>query len=373
MKIFCGQKGFGNHMAKQIVTLLGANTSAGFSSLFDELYNPYKSNGITYIIKGGPGTGKSSLMRKVAEASEKKGYDTERIICSSDPDSLDGLIVPELGFCMADGTAPHVVEPQFPGAVENIINMGAFWDEHALHKKADEIRALTIENSMYHRRSARFLAAAGSVSDDTQKILEAAVDKEKVNSFAVRFSSRETPKKKNNVPGKKLRRYISGITPKGVIFLDNTVTTLASRIIGVEDEYSAVSGMLIERIGECAVRNGYDVIFCRCPMKPKDCCEHIIIPEVGLAVVTVKSEHNMKLASDRLIHAKRFIDKQAITAHKNRLTMGKKLSSELVSQSVMFLKKAKEVHDRLESCYVENMNFDGINEFSKKFVERVVG
>ncbi|MCM1544046.1 MAG: hypothetical protein NC110_02000 [Ruminococcus sp.] len=358
-------------MAKQITTFLGANTPTGFSSLFDELYNPYKSNGTAYIIKGGPGTGKSSLMKKVASAAEEKGYDTERVICSSDPNSLDGLIVPELGICMADGTSPHVVEPQFPGAVENIINMGAFWNEKELHEKRDEIRALTIENSMYHRRSARFLSAAGSISDDTQKMLASSVNMDKINSFAVRFSSRETPKKKSGVPGKRLRRYISGITPNGVVYLDETVNTLASRVIGIEDEYSVASGTLTEMIGECAIRNGYDVIFCRCPMKPRDCCEHIIIPEVGLAVMTVKAEHKSKLLADRLIHAKRFIEPKAISSHKNRLAFNKKVCAELISQSVTFLKKAKQVHDELEKCYIESMDFDGINRFADEFVMKL--
>ena len=356
-------------MGKQITTFLGANTPAGFSSLFDELYNPYKSSGTAYIIKGGPGTGKSSLMRKVAVYAQSKGYDTECVICSSDPDSLDGLIIPEKGICMADGTSPHVVEPQFPGAVENIINMGAFWDKKKLHEKADEIRALTIENSMYHRRSARFLSAAGSVADDMQRTLDASINRDKINSFAVRFCSREMPKKKDCIPGKKIRRYISGITPKGLIFLDETVKALASRIIGIEDEYAAVSGILTERIGECAIKNGYDVIFCRCPMKPKECSEHIIIPEVGLAVITMKAEHKTKLAADRLIHAKRFLDQGAVASHKNRLSFNKKVSIELIEQSIAFLRKAKAVHDDLERCYIENMDFAGINKFCDEFVK----
>ncbi len=358
-------------MGKQITTFLGANTPAGFSSLFSELYNPYKPGNV-YIIKGGPGTGKSTLMRKTAQAAEERGYDTERVICSSDPDSLDGLIVPEMGLCMLDGTAPHVADPQFPGAVESIINMGSFWNEKELHENADKIRALSIENSLYHRRSSRFLSAAGSISEDTQKMLAESINQEKINSFAVRFSSRETPKKKNCAPGKRKRRYISGITPKGIVYLDDTVKALASRIIGIKDEYSAVSGMITERIGECAIRNGYDVIFCRCPMKPHDCCEHIIIPETGLAVVTVKSEHPTSIVPDRLIHAKRFINPQSINAHKNRLSFNKKLSAELTSQSIAFLKAAKQVHDELEKCYVDSIDFDGVNAFSDSFIKKVM-
>lgn len=354
----------------QIKTFLGANTPSGFCSLFSEIYNPYK-DGKAYIIKGGPGTGKSSFMKKVAEAANEKGYDTELVYCSSDPDSLDGVIVPELSFCMVDGTAPHVVEPQFPGACENIINMGAFWDIDKIYEKRNDIRSLTIENSLYHRRSSRFLASAGAINEDTQKLLAPHINEDKISSFANRFINRETPKKKNSAPGKKIRRYISAITPKGVVFLDDTVTSLASRVIGIKDEYAAVSCLIIEKIGEAAVRNGYDVIFCPCPMK-KSVCEHIIIPEASLAVISVKSEHPTEISFDRLIHAQRFIDQSAIKEQRNRLAFNKKLTSELVSESVSFLKKAKEIHDRLETCYVDSMDFSKADEFEAEFIAKVI-
>lgn len=42
---------------------LGCSSPEGFHSFFGELC-PAHSGGYTYIIKGGPGTGKSSLMKK---------------------------------------------------------------------------------------------------------------------------------------------------------------------------------------------------------------------------------------------------------------------------------------------------------------------
>ena len=50
----------------------GANNKGGYYSLYNKLYNPYEK-GQHIILKGGPGTGKSTLMRKVAEKFEKAG------------------------------------------------------------------------------------------------------------------------------------------------------------------------------------------------------------------------------------------------------------------------------------------------------------
>ncbi|EOD00458.1 ATPase [Caldisalinibacter kiritimatiensis] len=84
----------------------GGNTSRGFFSYYDYIIEE-DANRI-FVIKGGPGTGKSSLMKKVAKVMLEKGYDIEYHHCSSDNDSIDGIVIPKLRVAMIDGTAPHV-------------------------------------------------------------------------------------------------------------------------------------------------------------------------------------------------------------------------------------------------------------------------
>ena len=49
----------------------GANSADGFFSCFDDLYSPEKGDAF-YILKGGPGTGKSTLMKRLALAADKE-------------------------------------------------------------------------------------------------------------------------------------------------------------------------------------------------------------------------------------------------------------------------------------------------------------
>ena len=46
---------------------LGANSPTGFYSLYDQLIDPEEAQEL-FILKGGPGCGKSSLMRRVGAA-----------------------------------------------------------------------------------------------------------------------------------------------------------------------------------------------------------------------------------------------------------------------------------------------------------------
>ncbi|MBR5869419.1 MAG: hypothetical protein IKZ09_00145, partial [Clostridia bacterium] len=140
-----------------------ANTADGFYSHFPMLFDPLCGRWQKiYIIKGGPGTGKSSFMKRTAEYAEKRGLHVERCYCSSDTRSLDGIRIPAIGVAMLDGTAPHTVDAVLPGAVEEIINLGMFFDTGMLGGKRDAIRALQEENTAHHLRAKRYLHAAGA-------------------------------------------------------------------------------------------------------------------------------------------------------------------------------------------------------------------
>ncbi|MHB9059512.1 MAG: ATPase, partial [Bacillota bacterium] len=82
----------------------GGNTSQGFKSFYDYIIRPDATR--IFVLKGGPGVGKSSFMRKIATELVDLGFDVEFMCCSSDNGSLDGVVIPAIGVAMIDGTAP---------------------------------------------------------------------------------------------------------------------------------------------------------------------------------------------------------------------------------------------------------------------------
>lgn len=83
----------------------GGNTSQGFVSFHDNIIGENRK--MLYILKGMPGGGKSSMMREIGGSALKKGFTLEYHHCPSDPNSIDGININELGIAMVDGTAPH--------------------------------------------------------------------------------------------------------------------------------------------------------------------------------------------------------------------------------------------------------------------------
>ena len=95
---------------------LGGNTVRGFVSFYSGFCRGPED--FLWVIKGGPGCGKSSFMKTIGRAAEEKGLDVEYVLCSGDPESVDGVYFPALHTGYADGTAPHVLEAVTPDVPE---------------------------------------------------------------------------------------------------------------------------------------------------------------------------------------------------------------------------------------------------------------
>ena len=195
---------------------LGANSSRGFYSLYDELIDTKTAETI-YILKGCPGCGKSSLMKRVATQAKERGFAVERIYCSSDPDSLDGIILPELGKAIVDGTAPHVVEPSYPLAVERYINLGQFADSHAIRRKKALITDIKDKYSAYFSKIYRLTSAAGRIDNALFDTLLPGISTEKLHTRAHGIIKREFTS--DGVKAQSKNRFLSAISPKGYVAL----------------------------------------------------------------------------------------------------------------------------------------------------------
>jgi hypothetical protein len=145
----------------------GGNTARGFHSLYESNLQGLER---LFILKGGPGTGKSSLMKKIGKQWVERGFDIEFLHCSSDNDSIDGVLIPALKVGIVDGTAPHIIEPKAPGAVEEYINLGTAWDTKSLKHQKNRIQNLTIQITRAFQNAYATFKEALDIHDDLEKI-----------------------------------------------------------------------------------------------------------------------------------------------------------------------------------------------------------
>ena len=348
---------------------LAANSSEGFVSCFESNYD-FADEWRAYIIKGGPGTGKSSLMKCVVVKAVDKGYSVELCPCSSDPDSLDGVIIKDIKVILLDGTAPHVVEPVYPGACEEIINLGQFWQGEELRNKADEIINVTNQNKKLHKTAAAYISAAGELIYDNLKLSQQFINLKKAQRFGIKLANRLIPKNKKHVP-KEWVRFIGGVTPKGVVSYNDTVDKFYKNVIVIDDKYGGASSEIMMALRRVSLERGYETITLKNPFLPSKIIDHILIPQLSLAFVR-EYEYMRFDESHRRIHARRFYDINVLRECRSRLTFNRRVTRELLLGAVGTLSKAKLVHDQLEKYYIDAMDFAKLTTFAKEKAEEIL-
>ena len=348
---------------------LGANTPGGFYSLFDELYDPAEGWRL-YIVKGGPGTGKSTLLKKIAAEAENRGLYCERVFCSSDPRSLDGVIVPSLKLSAADGTAPHVLEPKYPGVSESIVDLGAFRDDKKLRQNADEVIRLTEKNRESHAACTRFLNAAGAAGSDLLQMAGEALETEKIESFVLHLAQRSFGTGAGG-EGTEQRRFLSAFTPEGVRTFYETADALCEQRIVLHDDVGLCSGVITAALSRHALNNGYRVIRCLCPLDPERRTDHLIVPELKLGVFTSDRYHPFGHEDAKNVQCVRFLCRAALRTHKNRMRFTRRAQGEMLEEALRHLREAKAAHDALERYYTDAMDFAAMEEFGERLIKKI--
>lgn len=347
---------------------LAANTGEGFKCLFNELYDPY-DNWKLFIIKGGPGTGKSGIMKKIYNKAVEYGYCCHKVYCSSDPDSLDAVIIPEKKVSVCDGTSPHTMDPIYPGVSETIINLCDCWDDRKLKESREHILTLTDCNKALHKRSAKFLTAAAASQADNEKIIESCTDHKKAENYAVRSILKNISSK--NKTGKEKMIFLNANTPKGKFMFYDTLSLMCDKIITITDEYKITSSYVIKKMADYAHLNGADVIICADPLRPSSSPLHLILPEERIGYFTSDSGLNLKHLATKNIYASRFINKERLSLYKNRLAFNQKTKEKFETEAINIMNKAKTVHDELEKYYVSAMDFDKLDKLTDSLIDKI--
>ena len=318
----------------------GGNTQEGFCGFFEDILGLGKRVR-TYYVKGGPGVGKSSLMRRVAEALEQAGQEVERFLCSGDPDSLDGISAPCLGLAMMDGTAPHVLDPRYPGARDTLVSLGDCLDAPAMRPLLPEIRRLNDAIAGRYRQAYAYLAAAGRVLEGATQ----APEEQRTHRMAATLCESYLPLRGGMGASRSL--FADSLTHQGPISL---IPTLArDTAVSLKLEFGQSADRLLRLLGEKARLRGLDVLELRDPLNP-NALRHLYLPA-----------HRLLFTSEAVPDAKETIPADALfqpqAKSEHELVFDRNVYELLMVRATEQLKAAKGLHDELEAHYAPHMDF----------------
>ena len=277
-----------------------------------------------------------------------------------------------LSLLFESETPSHVIEPKYPGAFEQLVDLSGCWDTHKLFESRQPLMVLSARISRCHEHACRFLSAAGSLLGDTYRLALDAVSVQKVQKAARRIADGEFRGGKPQ-RGKETIRFLSAVTNLGQVQFGETALLLCDRIYTIEDNLGAVSRLFLNVIRSEALGAGFDIISCYCPLSPFEKLEHVFIPSLRIGFMTVSDTHSAVTDDPyKVIRSRRFTDSEALSHARKRIAFNRKTASQMLDQTARLLAEAKSLHDELEEYYRDAMDFDKVDQVAQKTVDQLL-
>ncbi len=335
-----------------------SNSSEGFCSYYDDVFNTQKLYKI-YVIKGGSGTGKAFFMKEIAQAAELNGFSVRYIYCSSDAQSLDGIIINEQKIAVLDGTAPHVYEPKYIGAVEVFVNLAEFLDERILTASRKIIEKISNEKKLGFEKVYRELKAYQVLTQNIETLILPCLKLEKIKKYVQRFS--EGLGKEEGIEEHLLTRSI------GMRGLSSFDTYLAKSKIYYEiNDYFDSAHFMMSEIHSVLKEKGINIRVSNNPII-KERIDVLCAPSSGLTF-----EIGNRMENDfRLINMKRFVNNEEINKIRQEYRTIARVRDSVLDLALAEFEKIKKTHFLLEEIYGSAMDFDAKEQFTREFCNKI--
>lgn len=321
-----------------------SNSYKGFRNHFSEFFNPQTSDRI-FIIKGGPGTGKSCFMKRLESLFTKQDLQTTAILCSSDLGSLDGLTVRGRrgSFSILDGTAPHATDTVMPGALDEIIDLGSCWNDSWLTAHREVIEKLNTEKANACKVAYGYLKIAGVASEEIKSNALRCFDKKSAINRIKSLAENELDCK----DGGRTLRFISSFSKDGLYRLD-TLSNIYSNRISVGGE-SVFASIFVTHLSE--YMRSLELEHFSFPSVPDNEVSEAVAVGDGAVYVTDKEDYN--------IDANEYFKRSPV--NEEEIKIAKIVQKDALAEAKRWFGIAADMHFSLEDIYSEAMDFDKID------------
>lgn len=351
---------------------VNGNTAQGFIDYFSSNLQGLEK---VFILKGGPGTGKSTLIKFIATVCEKNGLDMEYIHCPFDPDSLDGVIVPDFKFAVVDGTAPHIIEPTAPGAIEEYVNLGAAWDSAKLKANKEEILRLSENMKESCRNTQKCFADGLAVHDEWEKIYINNMDFAKADKLIAETIALLLEDKRLDKTAVVKTRFFGGSTPFGSFdYIESLTSGIAKRYF-LKGRPGTGKSTLLKKLASASAERGFDTEVYHCGFDANS-LDMVMLPELDVCIFDSTAPHLYEptRTTDEIIDLYARCVKAGTDEKYRRELQGISARYKMaVQRGTLYLADAKKLHDELKKYYIEAMDFAKVDALRDEIVKELQG
>lgn len=345
-----------------------ANSSAGYVSYFDSVL---RSAERVYIIKGGPGCGKSTFMKRMGNDLLSTGMDVDFIYCPSDKESLDGIYIHEINTAVVNGSFPHVIEPKYPGAVERILDFSNFWDIDYLRLHKKSIREITDCINQEYDKFFGYMKKAKDIHDSWEKEYAKGMNYKMADEMTKSIID-EVVKVKTDRPSEEYHRFAGALTPQGQLsFYENLTEKINNRYI-MKGRPGSGKSTLTKRIARAAKEAGYDVELYHCSFDP-DSIDMLRIPELDFAILDGTQPHMLDPDdNDHLVDMFLCIDTDIVHEEEDPIKAISIQYADEIGKAKKVYTNIAQLNKELEEYYINATDFNDVNALRIRITKTLV-
>ncbi|QHI73263.1 hypothetical protein [Aminipila terrae] len=277
-----------------------------------------------------------------------------------------------------------MVDPVNPGAVDQIIHLGDYWNERGIRENKLAVIETNERIKSMFQYAYNYFRAAGKLYDNVTAMYDTAIERAEIYKLTAAVVGNELAHKEICLnPGNVKKYFASAITPMGITNYIKSLISGYKKVYIISSPVGLCATSLLNVFAESVIYRGYDVELYYCPMKPESKIEHLLVPEIGVAFISVNKYHDLEpweIANDEegknnpeIVHidmndmiVRRKLEKLETLIENNCVSMDK-----LICDGIECLKLAKQEHDYLESFYIPNMDFKKIDELRNEIIAKI--
>ncbi len=342
--------------------LASSNTGQGYRSFLPALIESLKK---VYVLKGAPGSGRTTFIRQIGLELAAKGYQADFFVSFAGSSSLEGVMCPQLGLAVVKGDCGYPSEHEQRGISCEVIDFSEFWDGASLAGCEEEIAELAEEIEKQLRSAAELLMKAARVKEKISAHGSGYPDPEEVERLVTRLvteileqSSRE-------------RHYFgTALSIQGLVsYVDGLSASCAGRYV-LKGFPGKVKSAVLTAVGRMALARGHQVEFYHDGFNPEN-LNMIIITGLGVAVIDGDGLGLTVRPGDIILDARDWNDSNQETASGTDVVETQRRLDTLLEEAHTALLQAESIRKRLRGIFSRAMDFREVERVRSRIMEDI--
>lgn len=277
-------------------------------------------------------------------------------------------------------TTLHIVDPKNPGAVDEIVHLGDYWDETKMRTSKDKILSDNARIARLFRIAYSALKEAKVIRDEWESYVAESIKvnlvfKAKAELLQEIFAG-VSPQ--YEIPARQRHLFATAITPDGLVTGHvETILQDTKKLYTLSGDPGSGIPDILAAVAQTATEKGFFAEVYHCPFNP-DNIDLVVIPALETAVMNVQPPHGPEVHSIpgltpvKHLDLTTFVDRDHLVLYIKEIASAIMRYQAALDRAIAYIREAKLIHDHMESYYIPAMNFDAINARREEILQRIL-